>query len=132
MNRRNKLNHAVSNFVAAQRSSFHKTDDKDEKVEVYIEPESFVNVVKDSIAFEKAEREILKNLDYLEIIYEEDLSNYENHQKTVKKVLSYLGLEIRNVKTRYKKVNKRPINELIVNYDEIKKCVKEQGWEKYL
>ncbi|NBC26848.1 MAG: hypothetical protein GVY08_08300 [Bacteroidetes bacterium] len=132
LHRRNKVKHALSNFIAKERSSFHKTDDTKEDLEIHIDPESFVKVVNDRDKFVEAEREILKDKHHLEIVYEEDLKKSENHQATVDKIMDYLGLERREVQTDYKKVIKAPPEYLVVNYDELVERIKGNGWSNYL
>jgi len=132
LHRRNKVKHALSNFIAKERSSFHKTDDTKENLELHIDTESFVKVVTDRDNFVEAEREILNDKDHLEIVYEEDLEKSANHQATVDKVMDYLDLERREVQTDYKKVIKAPPEELIVNYDELVERIKGNGWGNYL
>ena len=63
---------------------------------------------------------------------EDDLEQADAHQKTIDTILEYLGLESRKAKAKYKKVNRQSMEDLIINYDEFRECVVNNGWEHFL
>lgn len=132
LKRRNKVKHALSNIVAETRGAYHKFEHKNEMLSIDINIDRFVNLVNDRCKFENLEENILKDLDYLEIVYEDDLEKNETQQQTVNRILDYLGLERRKVSTEYKKVNTRPLSDLISNYDEFVERMEQEGWEAFL
>jgi len=132
LKRRNKIKHVLSNMVANERGAYHKFDKKKEDLSLHINFEEFRKWVDQRLRFDQEEKKVLQDVDYHEVIYEEGLEKQETHQKTINEILDYLSLEKRNVSTRYKKVNTRPLEKLISNYDEFEKNVIKQGWGEFL
>lgn len=76
--------------------------------------------------------EALQNVQYHEVVYENDLEDQQKHQITANRIFDYLSLERREVHTQFHKVNANPIKDTVVNYDEFITCVRENGWEGLL
>lgn len=131
LRRKNKLNHVLSIYVAENRG-YHKFDNKKEEIKLNVDVKRIKGSIEAKIRNEKDELNTLKNLDFLEIIYEEDLENSVNHQNAVDKILDYLGLERRACKTLHKKVNQSTQKDLIENYEEVVNILNEKGWSEYI
>ena len=127
LKRRNKVKHTLSNVVAEHRGAYHKFEQKKEKLSLKIDIDKFVSRVEERYKFEELEKEILKDLDFLQITYEDNLEKNDVHQETINKILDYLSLERKNVSTDYKKVNVQPLNELISNYAEFEMRMEKKG-----
>lgn len=136
LKRRNKVRHVLSNKVANARGASHKFDnEKDnekEELSLEIDLESFIRGVNGRDKFDEMEQRILQNVDYHEVVYEDDLENQENHQETINGILDYLSLERKQVSTRLRKVYNTPLNKLIKNYDQFEKRMIQEGWGEYL
>lgn len=132
LRRENKVYHALSNIVARARGDYHKYTDEPEDIRITIDTEELRSMVKERIANEKNEREVLKGMDFTEVIYEKDLENQEHHQQTANRILDFLNMEKRPVSTPHVKVNTTPLKELITNYDEFIEFIHQQKWEQYI
>lgn len=138
LRRNNKVKHVLSNIVVESRGprdqvgTWHKFDDKQEKLNVFVDCERLVRKVEKRFRFDAYEREVLANIKYHEVVYEEDLEKSTAHQKTVDSILDYLGLEHREASTKHRKINNMPMAELISNYEEFIDCLKKQGWENFV
>ena len=132
LRRKNAVKHTLSNIVAEHRGDYHKLDDTKEELKICIDCESFAARICERFRFEDAEKEVLSNIEYLEVVYEDDLENSETHQSTVNKILDYLSLEHREASTNHRKVNTLPLMKLISNYDEFVTCMQQHGWQNYL
>ncbi|MFO8057817.1 MAG: hypothetical protein R6V10_11020 [bacterium] len=132
LQRRNKVRHALSNIIRDQRGDPFKRDDEKEEIKVVVDCERFVESVKERIRFEKAERKALADIEYHQVVYEDDLEDAGKHQETVERILDYLCLEHRQVKTGYRRINTWPLEELISNYGEFESRVFENGWQSWL
>ena len=132
LRRANKVRHALSNIVAQQRGRYHKYNDNKEELKVHVNCEELVRRVEDRFRREKAEREVLANIKYHEVVYEEDLEEPASHQKTVDRVLNFVSLESRVASTWLEKINTQSLEDLIVNYDEFVAQLRKREWLKFL
>lgn len=132
LRRENKVKHALSNIIANHRGQYHKFDTAKEDFKILFKCEQLVRKINDRFAYEEAEKEALVNVNYHEVIYEQDLENALSHQQTVDRIFKYLSLAPKTVTTRHKKVNNRPLEETISNYDEFIDCLHKQGWQTFL
>ncbi len=132
LTRKNRVKHALSNLVLNARGSAHKFNNKEEKHRILVDCDNFVERVNKKIYFDALERQGLENVSHLELAYEDDLEQADAHQKTIDTILEYLGLESRKAKAKYKKVNRQSMEDLIINYDEFRECVVNNGWEHFL
>ena len=131
LRRENKVKHALSNIIVNHRGKYHKFDTEEEDLKILFKCEQLIRRVK-RLACEEEEKAALENVKYHEVIYENDLENAQSHQQTVDRILEYLSLAPRAVTTRHKKVNNRPLEETISNYDEFLDCLHQQGWQTFL
>ena len=138
LRRRNKVKHALSGLVAKNRALlrqpdiWHKYDDKREELNIFVDCEQFTKRVEKRINLDAYEQKVLADLEYHEVIYEDDLEKPQSHQKTVNRILDYLSLEPREASTNLKKVNNHSLEELISNYEEFVECSSKSGWKKFL
>jgi len=132
LKRKNKVRHALSNVVFKHRGSGHKFDDRREDIKITVNCERFTEQVNDRIRFEVAEKEVLANIDYHTVVYEDDLEKQSAHQETANQIFDYLSLDRREVTTHHRKVIVLPLEELISNYDEFVGCLNQHGWQDFL
>ena len=132
LRRQNKIKHALSNTLAEHRGAYHKYEDTKEDLKIFIDCERFLERVNNRVRIEAVEKEALANIEYHEVVYEDDLERSAEHQGTVDRLLAYLSLEQREVTTDHRKVNTMSMEELISNYDEFRDCLNGHGWGHFL
>ncbi len=115
--REDKLRQYLSAEVGKVRGSFHKFDDQPEEDRIIVNRDQFAAGLAALIACDRRERAALASVPHVEVQYETDLESSGAHQATIDRVLDYLGLERRPVATRLRKINYRPIAEIVENYD---------------
>lgn len=132
--RKNIFKHALSNYIANKRGQFHayKEGKEPEFGKLHIEPQELIERMEKRRKFQEKEAEILEGVEHLSLIYEEDLNNPGNQQKTANRIFDYLGLKHVKVSTRFKKVNTRSNRDLISNYDQIEKILRDSPYEVFL
>jgi LPS sulfotransferase NodH len=132
LRRRNTVRHQLSNAVRETRGRPHKFDDEHERYRILIDCESFVEKVSERLSFEQAERIALEDIDFCEVVYEDDLENASMHQSTIDRILDFVSLERRPVTTNHRKVNTQDLNDLIINYDEFVQCLVKSDLDRFL
>jgi len=133
LKRNNKLKHAISNIVAEKRNSFHKFNDDVSLNQFTIDINELDRWIKYRQKYEEIENSVLNKIDnYLELNYEDDLENIENHKKTINKVFNYISLPYTFKESNYKKVVNKSIEDIVLNYDEIVDYLKTNQLEKFL
>ena len=136
--RRNKVKHTLSAFFAKNRASvyqsdiWHKFNDDREELNIFVDCERFKRKIEKITYFDDYEKKVLADIEYHEVIYEDDLEQPQSHQKTVDRILDYLSLEPRKTSTNLRKVNTLSPKELISNYEEFVECSRKSGWSKFL
>ncbi|MBE9062524.1 hypothetical protein [cf. Phormidesmis sp. LEGE 11477] len=132
LRRENKVKHALSNIVAKHRGNYHKLDTAVEDFKILFKCEQLTKRVNRRTAYEEQEKEALVNVEFHEVIYEKDLESTQSHQQTADRIFEYLSLPPKAVTTQYKKVNSRPLEELMSNYDEFVDCLHQHGLQTFL
>jgi len=127
LNREDRIRHVLSGLVAEARQNYHKLDDRPEQVRVHVKRATLEGWVRQRQALECAERAALAGLPVHEIVYERDLEDAAMHQRTIDRVLDHLGLPRRAVSTPLRKINARPLNQIVANYDEFAGWVTAMG-----
>lgn len=132
LRRRNKIKHALSNVLAEHRGAYHKYEDNKEDFKILVDCQRFLERINNRVRIEAAEKDALENIEYHEVVYEDDLLSSSEHQGAVDRLLGYLSLEQREVTTDHRKVNTMSMEELISNYDEFCDCLNGHGWGHFL
>lgn len=132
LHRKNKLNHVLSNKIATKRKVFHQYDDQEEKFKLHLNPIEVKEAIEERKCFDSAELKALANIDFIQINYEDDLENSDNHQKTINYILDFIGLKNRKCHTLLKKINKSSQKDVIENYEEVISFLKEEGMSEYI
>lgn len=132
LRRDNLVRQVVSNRMARVRGSFHKTDDRPETTTLHVEREYFHRRLEKRESFALEERRALAGVPHLEIVYENDLEQPALHQRTTDRIMRYLGLPSAPVAADVRKINTRPLSEIVANYDEVRRWAIELGRERDL
>jgi hypothetical protein len=137
--RRDLVRQVLSEIVGEARGQlhkkgqWHKRDDVREELTVHVDRENFFERIRYNQALRVREREILKGIPHLSVIYEYDLLDPAAHERTVNTVLSHVGLtRSGSVSTDLRKINTRPIPEIVENYQEFAVWVRDLGLEDSL
>lgn len=94
LKRNNLLRNEISALVAYSRDQWHTTSESSlKKKKITIDCNLLLEGIERREIYQIKEQEILKNIDHIKIIYEEDLLQVENHQKTCDRIFNYLGLD---------------------------------------
>lgn len=132
LTRPNKLRQFLSQKMAEARGRYHKWDDQPETLTLVVDPKT----LKDELGWRKerdrAELAALEGLDVIEVEYARDLENPTAHQATIDRILDGLSLERRSVQTSLRKVNQRPLSDILENYDDFAAQVRKLGLANWL
>lgn len=130
--RTDRVRHVLSGLVAEARKDYHKLDDRPVTTAVTVRRATLEEWIAQRLALEEDERAALAGLDYHEVVYERDLEQAAAQQHTIDRVLDFLDLPRRTVSTPFRKVNARPLREIVANYDEFSGWIREMGLESTL
>lgn len=122
--RQNKLRTHVSRSIARKTNQWaRKTKNKIplEKKQIKIDYNNLYSNIKELTNYENKTRKDYQDHQFLEISYE-DLVFDKN--STMCKVFDFLDVERNEFTTKYKQQNKEKLSDLILNYDEIEKKLK--------
>ncbi len=139
LRRADTFRHAASPLIAKERNLWHVGRRPDKETEqstrlksVKIEPAQVLKAIKNRLESSAREREVLEGLDYLEIVYEEDLLNAESQQKSQVKICKFLNVQLEDLKSPLKKTTTQTIRDAISNYQEIKNHLNDNGFGEYI
>jgi LPS sulfotransferase NodH len=118
--RRDLLAQAVSTAIARQTRRWHRrSGEASAPITLQIGAGDFLKIVAARETRAARINQFLADLPHLDIIYEDDLADRACWAQTSARLLSYLGLPIRELDTQMVKTWDRPYRELISNYDEL-------------
>ena len=132
LRRQNLLRHVVSNWIAEARGGFHKTDDRRESFTISVDRDRLRRALDEKRAFAGQERNAISAFPHHEIIYERDLEQVGSHQDTIDGVMRFLGLPSAPVSTDLRRINAQPLQQIVSNYDEMRRWAVEFGREEDL
>lgn len=134
LNRKNILRQAISHIVARNRNQYNFTDKYDERLykKISIDTKLLETKINWINKFTQAKFEILKDLNHINLIYEDDLLNSASHQTTCDKIFNYLGIDSCHVNTAFTRTSPKDLSEIIENYEELKNYIKDTEYEDLL
>ncbi len=120
LRRHNIFRQAISGYVAKSRGKWHHQTNKGELAlsKIKINPDRLLKRLRAREKYLCDEKEILKTIPHLEIIYEENL--LKDMEKTMDKIFKYLEVHPYPVRTNLIRTSKDTLQDYIVNYKEIK------------
>lgn len=120
LKRENYLRHKLSNLLITETNVYHLTgNDQPYRKKINVDCQLLLDSIKFGEETELLEKQNLKNIPYLEIIYERDLLDNSRHQETADRIFGFLGVDSHKVKTAYRKVTPDDLRDSIENYDEV-------------
>jgi len=134
LQRRNLLRQTISGMVARQRQQWNTTKEKPFlKSKFLIDSKKLIKGIQNRENLKLQEKEMLVQLPYcLEVIYEDELLNSEQHQKTADRVFEYLGVDSVPVKTTLIKASSDKLSDMIENYEEVSSVISKTKYAKFL
>lgn len=128
------VRHAMSNVVAAHRSSFHHkaSQGKFELKKFRVDSADFIRRIRLRAGWLKDEEEVLRDLPYLPVTYETDLLRPERHQDTTDRVFDFLGAARAPVKTELVRTSKDQLSDVIENYDDVIQAISRTEYAPYV
>lgn len=134
LQRRNILRQQVSGMLAQQRQQWNTTKENPfVKSKFIIDSKKLIKEIQQGENSTLQDKEMLATLPYyLEVIYEDDLLNSEQHQKTADRVFEYLGIDSVPVKAKLIKASTDRLSDSIENYDEIVSSISKTKYAKFL
>jgi len=134
LKRRNILLRVISKQLMQQTGIINQTNNLFKLKKIKLNLDNLLIKIKNS---EKnmlyIERELLKKIPHLTLIYEDNLLRNKNHKKTLNKVFDYLGVKRAPIKkTKYHRITSDKISDFIENYEEFKKIITNGPYAKFL
>lgn len=119
LDRRDRLEQAMSVIRAEGRPAHHRRSDDARFAPLRIDPVAILTalfLIEEGVAFV---HETLKAIPKLELVYEDDLREASQQQRTVDRVCSFLGLEPAPVQTELLRLTPRSVVDQVENFDEV-------------
>lgn len=119
LRRRNIIRRFLSVLVARHRQEYFKFDDSPDTTKVQVDRDELERRIRMGEELRRRELAALHGIAYHEVVYEDDLEAAECHQRTGDAVRAFLGVPPAPVATRLKRINVRPMSEIVANYAEL-------------
>ncbi|NER78888.1 MAG: hypothetical protein F6K42_04780 [Leptolyngbya sp. SIO1D8] len=134
LRRKERFKHAVSLVTSAKVGKLHhrKKEGHLKREPVEINPTEVLETISKFESCYQEEINLLQGIPHLPLIYEENLANGEEHQKTADLVFDYLQLEPEKVKAKLVKIMPQDLAETILNYEEVVGAVKQSKYAHIL
>ena len=125
--RENVLDTNFSNYFARATGVWHyrSNDSNRPDLKIRIDPDELHRSLDKSTQFLKEERDVLSGRSFCEVNYERDLLSSEHRDVAMQRIQEFLGVTQHVLKSPLKKSVKRPIADLIENYDEIVRALED-------
>jgi len=131
--RKDTLKQAFSGIIARKRGSYvRKAGAEFDRAKIYINPQEVVKSLKSRIRALKYELEALQGLEYLDVVYENDLAESNLWSKSTERIFNFLDVDTVEVRTSMLRTDERPYEERISNYQEILAYLKNNGFSKFV
>ncbi len=99
---------------------------------MHVEFDSLISWMHGSEKQAEFEHDVLEELPHIHLVYEEDLEDSANHQKTLDKITEFLAVPAKLVKTTYQRSTPQDLSQVIVNYDEIEQQLRNTKYRIYI
>ncbi len=132
--RRNILRQALSVLYAVNRKKFHhkRIEGVQEKKWMNVDMDKLLTELRFIDRLNELEEQILKELPYLRLFYEDDLIDGTKHQITVDKISDFLGITNARVKTDLVKTTPDDLSDFVENLDDLKGFIGQTKYSGYL
>ncbi len=133
LERQNRLYQAFSLLYALSRDRWHQEKNKSiRKHKIIVDFNILDQWMRDLEELGRYEEELLEGIDYLHLVYENDLQNKKQHNRTLDKIANFLNIETQTAFSDFKKITPRKLDSFIENYDETIAYIREQPYAHFL
>lgn len=120
--RSNLFRHALSNLYAQKRRTYHQdahSASTAASTQVVISPREMVEWMSGSERLDAYEQAALHGVEHLELIYERDLETPGQQDRTLSRVMAYLGVDAQRTIATLARTTPRDISQFIDNHEEL-------------
>lgn len=134
LERKDIFRQTISGIIGKYRNTWVITSENSKlnKTKIKIDTDQVIEWMEGKLKQKKWENEALDGLHYLNISYEDDLDDSENHQTTCDRICNHLKLPEKTIQTKLKKTTSRDLREEIENYDEVIERLKDTEYAQFL
>lgn len=134
LERKNILEQAISNINAFQSGKFHYSVGEKAKSSITLDVDKVMMWLDILSGRRDLEQRLISKYPFLHLTYEDSLADSNVHQQTADQVLDFLGASKFEIKpsTLKKILEKKPLQELVDNYDDLYKKIKNSRHEAFL
>ncbi len=123
LERKHRLNQSLSMMYAILRNDWHKKQGKNssnqQKQKLHVDLQTLDWWLNGFDELNTYEKNVLKGIPHVHVVYEEDLANPQNHQATMDKVCSFLGIKKIVPQTTLRKITPKKYEDFIENAQEM-------------
>ncbi len=131
--RKDVLKQSFSGIIARKKGNYiRKAGAAIDRDQIYIDPQDVVKALKNRLRSLKHEFEALQGLEYLDVVYENDLAESNLWNKSMERIFHFLNVDPVEVHTSMLKTDDRTYEERISNYQEILDYLKNNGYSNFL
>jgi len=133
LTRNNSFKMSLSMWIGHKRGEqYHNTGEVKDRKKVTVTPEEVMRVIEQNEEIRREMKESLKNMDVLELVYEDDLETPEKAAVSCQKAFRFLGVEPIEVKSKFRKVSTGRLSDDLENAEEIYNFIKESKYAHFL
>jgi LPS sulfotransferase NodH len=123
LKRENLVRHAMSQMLRKATGVTHARDGKVQIPRHQVDARAFMRHLQVRDYYWRQAERALEGLPHHRVLYESALETSANHQSTMQQLFTFLGLPPIEVCARLKRINDKPLSEIVENYDEIVQAV---------
>jgi hypothetical protein len=133
LTRNNSLRVSLSMWIGHRRGEqYHNTGEAEKRQKVSVTPDEVMRVIEQNENILHEMKDSLKNIDALELVYEEDLDQPGKAAASCQKVFHLLGVAPMEVQSKFKKVSTGRLSDDLENAEEIYDFIKKSKYAHFL
>jgi LPS sulfotransferase NodH len=134
LRRWNQLRQILSNFYARHRGGYHHqvADGAPVSTRMTVDLDELAYWLPENERRVGEEEAALSGLRVLDVVYERDLQNPDDHQKTVDRISEYLGIPAAPVKAGIARLTSDDLAAFISNHEEVVRFIEGTEYRRYL
>lgn len=129
------LHQSFSNIVAQETAIWHRRKDEEKEIpefQLTISKERLFHQLRVRERWLEKERKVLDGLPFFEVVYEDMLKDNTCWQETMQHVFGFLGVDNAPVSSGLLKSYPKPYADIVTNYEELVKSVKNSPYSYML
>jgi len=134
LQRCNILRQSISHIYAKHRQKFHHSDTQRKQYykKLTISLETLQEELLLFAELRKLEQQILIDLPFLRLTYEEDLEDKKRHQSTVNRISDFIKIQSAHIHTNLVKTTPYDLSSFIENYGEFREYIYQTEYAEFL